>query len=78
MLEPIVFGLFNLISSTLSGQLQQIAYGFEHLLFLFAFFLGVIGAIAPYHRTINISAITIYGDKSLVDKVPWLHVFCLF
>src|SRR5699024_3878612 len=24
--------------------------------------------------TSNISAITIYGNKSLVDKVPWLHV----
>ncbi|GLO68458.1 cytochrome c biogenesis CcdA family protein [Oceanobacillus kimchii] len=70
-----MFDLFNQISGTLSGQLQQITYGFEHLPFLFAFFLGVIGAVAPCQLTSNISAITIYGNKSLVDKVPWLHVF---
>lgn len=70
-----MFDLFNQISSTLNGQLQQIAYGFEHLPFLFAFFLGVIGAVAPCQLTSNISAITIYGNKSLVDKVPWIHVF---
>ncbi|MEC5425329.1 sulfite exporter TauE/SafE family protein [Virgibacillus sp. C22-A2] len=70
-----MFDLFNQISSTLSGQLHQIAYGFEHLPFLFAFFLGVIGAVAPCQLTSNVSAITIYGNKSLVDKVPWLHVF---
>ncbi|WP_010650489.1 cytochrome c biogenesis CcdA family protein [Oceanobacillus massiliensis] len=70
-----MFDLFNQISSTLSGQLQQIAYGFEHLPLLFAFFLGVIGAVAPCQLTSNISAITIYGNKSFVDKVPWLHVF---
>ncbi|MFS0752800.1 cytochrome c biogenesis CcdA family protein [Oceanobacillus sp. 1P07AA] len=70
-----MFDLFNQISGTLSGQLQQIAYSFEHLPFLFAFFLGVIGAVAPCQLTSNISAITIYGNKSLVDQVPWLHVF---
>ncbi|MGJ9459007.1 cytochrome c biogenesis CcdA family protein [Oceanobacillus sp. CF4.6] len=70
-----MFDLFNQISSTLNGQLQQIAYGFEHLPFLFAFFLGVIGAVATCQLTSNVSAITIYGNKSFVDKVPWLHVF---
>ncbi|MHA6253227.1 cytochrome c biogenesis CcdA family protein [Oceanobacillus sp. CAU 1775] len=70
-----MFDLFNQISSTLSLQLQELAYGFQHLPILFAFFLGLIGAVAPCQLTSNISAITIYGNRSIVDKVPWLHVF---
>ncbi|OZU89217.1 cytochrome C biosynthesis protein [Virgibacillus indicus] len=70
-----MFDLFNQISSLLSGPIHELAYGFEHIPILFAFLLGVIGAVAPCQLTSNISAITIYGNKSLVDKVPWLHVF---
>lgn len=70
-----MFDLFNQISSTLSLQLQELALGFGHLPILFAFFLGLVGAVAPCQLTSNISAITIYGNRSLVDKVPWLHVF---
>lgn len=69
-----VYGLFNQISSTLIGPIMDIANGLEHLPFLFAFFLGVVGAVAPCQLTSNVSAITIYGNKSLVNKVPWLHV----
>ncbi|KAB8139128.1 sulfite exporter TauE/SafE family protein [Gracilibacillus oryzae] len=69
-----MFDLFNQISSTLSGPIMDIAYGLEHLPLLFAFFIGVVGAVAPCQLTGNISAITIYGNKSLVEKVPWLHV----
>src|SRR5699024_7492955 len=38
---------------------------------------GAVGALAPCQLNSNISAITIHGNKSLVDKVPWLLV-CLF
>src|SRR5699024_10116096 len=69
-----LYDFFNQISSTLIGPIMDIAYGLEHLPLLFAFFLGVVGAVAPCQLTSNISAITIYGNKSLVDKVPWLHV----
>src|SRR5699024_4389288 len=70
-----MFNFFNQISSTLSGPIQELAYGFEQFPLIFAFFLGVVGAVAPCQLTSNVSAITIYGNKSLVDKVPWLHVF---
>lgn len=70
-----MFDLFNQISRTLSGPVMEITYSFEQLPLLFAFFLGIVGAVAPCQLTSNISAITIYGNKSLVDKVPWLHVF---
>lgn len=71
-----MFELFNQISNTLIGPILDLANGLEHLPLLFAFFLGVVGAVAPCQLTSNISAITIYGNKSLVDKVPWLHVIC--
>src|SRR5699024_7783015 len=70
-----MFELFNEIGIMLNGPLQQIAYGYEHIPLLFAFFLGLIGAVAPCQLTGNISAMTIYGNRSLVEKVPWLHIF---
>lgn len=70
-----MFDLFNEIGIMLNGPLQQIAYGYEHIPLLFAFFLGLIGAVAPCQLTGNISAMTIYGNRTLVEKVPWLHVF---
>lgn len=70
-----MFDFINQFSGTLSLQLQELAYGYQHIPVVFAFFLGLIGAVAPCQLTSNISAITIYGNRSLVDKVPWLHVF---
>lgn len=70
-----MFDIINQFSGTLSLQLQDIALGYQHLPIVFAFFLGLVGAVAPCQLTSNISAITIYGNRSLVDKVPWLHVF---
>ena len=69
-----MFDLFNQISSMLSGPIHGLAYGYEHMPVLFAFFLGLVGAVAPCQLTSNISAITIYGNKSLVEKVPWIHI----
>lgn len=69
-----MYELFNQISSTIIDPIMNIAYSMEHLPLLFAFFLGIVGAVVPCQLTSNISAITIYGNKSLVDKIPWLHV----
>src|SRR5690625_2054648 len=71
----LMLNFFNQVSSTLIGPIQELAYGFEQFPLVFAFFLGVVGAVAPCQLTSNVSAITIYGNKSLVDKVPWLHVY---
>jgi cytochrome c biogenesis protein CcdA len=69
-----MYDLFNQISGLLSGPINELAYGFEHIPVLFAFFLGIVGAVVPCQLTGNVSAITIYGNKSLTEKVPWLHV----
>lgn len=70
-----MFDLFNQISNIVIGPLMTLANGLKHLPLLFAFFLGLVGAVAPCQLTSNISAITIYGNKSLVDRVPWFHVW---
>lgn len=70
-----MFDLFNQIGNVILGPLMDMALGFEHLPLIFAFFLGLVGAVAPCQLTSNISAITIYGNKSLVEKVPWSHVW---
>src|SRR5699024_5914172 len=69
-----MFDIFNWLSSLLMSPVINITDGLEHIPFLYAFFLGIVGAVAPCQLTSNISSITIYGNKSLVDKVPWLHV----
>jgi len=69
-----MYELLNEFSRLLISPIMIFVDGYEHLPLLFAFFLGVLGAVAPCQLTSNISAITIYGNKSLVDKVPWLHV----
>src|SRR5699024_9201789 len=73
-----LYDFFNQISSTLIGPIMDIAYGLEHLPLLFAFFLVVVVAVAPCQLTSNICVITIYGNISLVDKVPWLDVWLFF
>src|SRR5699024_10603113 len=65
------------MSQALSGPIHGIAYGFEHIPLLFAFFLGLVGAVAPCQLTSNVSAITIYGNKTIKEQIPWLHI-CLF
>ncbi|WP_330948993.1 urease accessory protein UreH domain-containing protein [Virgibacillus sp. MG-45] len=70
-----MFDLFNQMSRMLSGPIHGLAYGFEHIPLLFAFFLGLVGAVAPCQLTSNVSAITIYGNKSLIGRVPWLHIY---
>lgn len=72
-----MFDFFNQMSQALSGPIHGIAYGFEHIPLLFAFFLGLVGAVAPCQLTSNVSAITIYGNKTIKEQIPWLHI-CLF
>lgn len=58
-----MFDLFNQMSSMLIGPIMDMTYRFEQLPLLFAFFLGIVGAVAPCQLTSNVSAITIYGNN---------------
>ncbi|ETI67345.1 hypothetical protein BAVI_17972 [Neobacillus vireti LMG 21834] len=42
---------------------------------LFAFILGLVGALAPCQLTGNISAVTLYGNSSIQKKISWRDVF---
>jgi cytochrome c-type biogenesis protein len=42
--------------------------------FVFAAVLGLIGALAPCQLTANISAITIYGNRTVQSKTDWIEV----
>src|SRR5690625_4878332 len=70
-----LYNFFNMLTNKIIGPVMNLATSYSHLPLLFAFFLGLVGALAPCQLTSNISAITIYGNRSLVDKVPWAHVF---
>ncbi|EKN63499.1 sulfite exporter TauE/SafE family protein [Schinkia azotoformans] len=69
-----MYEIFSQISNLLSQPFMRLAYGFEGTPILAALFLGVVGAVAPCQFTGNLGAITIYGNRSLQNKIPWLHI----
>lgn len=69
-----MYELYSRISSFFSGPFLNLAYSLENLPVLFAFFLGLVGAVAPCQFTGNIGAITIYSNQSLNRRIPWGNV----
>lgn len=69
-----MYELFSKISSLLSDPFLNIAFQTEGIPIVAAFFLGIVGAIAPCQFTGNLGAITIYGNRSLQEKTPWGHI----
>jgi cytochrome c-type biogenesis protein len=67
-----MYELLSSISRTLSSPIMVLLNQIEHIPILAAFFLGIIGALAPCQLTSNISAITYYGNKSLQSKKQWI------
>lgn len=53
---------------------MRLAFGFEGIPILAALFLGLVGAAAPCQFTGNLGAITIYGNRSLQNKIPWHEI----
>ncbi|WP_138417297.1 sulfite exporter TauE/SafE family protein [Aquibacillus sediminis] len=69
-----MYQLFSQLSSWLSHPFYNLALSWEGLPILSAFLLGIVGAVAPCQFTGNIGAITIYGNRSLQEKIPWVHI----
>jgi cytochrome c biogenesis protein CcdA len=65
-----MYDLFNSISRILYEPLANLSYGTEHIPILSALILGVLGAAAPCQFTGNISAITLYGNRSFQNNIP--------
>lgn len=69
-----MYDLFTQISNVLAQPFYNIARQVEGLPILFAFLLGIVGALVPCQFTANLGAVTIYGNKSLQKQVAWAEV----
>ncbi|WP_188456529.1 urease accessory protein UreH domain-containing protein [Virgibacillus oceani] len=69
-----MYQVFSEISNFLSDPFFTLANQWEGIPLLAAFILGLVGALAPCQFTGNIGAITIYGNRSLQQKIPWNHI----
>jgi cytochrome c biogenesis protein CcdA len=72
-----MYSLLSSISEFLSSPFIILLNETKQLPLLAAFFLGLVGALAPCQLTGNISAITFYGNKSLQTKKQWIEA-CFF
>ncbi|WP_042458321.1 urease accessory protein UreH domain-containing protein [Neobacillus dielmonensis] len=70
-----MYNLLSQISHFLSNPLVNIVNSLETWPVLFAFILGLVGALAPCQLTGNISAITLYGNHAIQKKIDWKDVF---
>ncbi|MEH6956397.1 urease accessory protein UreH domain-containing protein [Neobacillus drentensis] len=70
-----MYGILSQFSSVVSKPFTNIAYSLESWPIVFAFILGLIGALAPCQLTGNISAVTLYGNRSIQKKIAWKDVF---
>ncbi len=69
-----MYNLMSQFSSFVSKPFFIIANNLESWPILFALLLGIVGALAPCQLTGNISALTLYGNRSFQEKVVWRDV----
>ncbi|MBT2698155.1 sulfite exporter TauE/SafE family protein [Bacillus sp. ISL-40] len=69
-----MYSILSQFSSFVSKPFSNIAYSLESWPIVFAFILGLIGALAPCQLTGNISAVTLYGNHSIQKKIAWKDV----
>ncbi|MGI8314553.1 urease accessory protein UreH domain-containing protein [Halobacillus mangrovi] len=70
-----MYQFFNQISNFFSQPFFNLANQWEGIPILSALLLGLVGAAAPCQFTGNLGAITIYGNRSLQENIPWLYIF---
>lgn len=70
-----MYGILSKISTLLSEPFFNLANSLESWPIIFAFILGVVGSLAPCQLTGNISAVTLYGNRSVQKKIVWKDVF---
>ncbi|MFP7297665.1 sulfite exporter TauE/SafE family protein [Neobacillus niacini] len=69
-----MYNLMSQFSSFVSKPFFIIANSLESWPIVFALLLGVVGALAPCQLTGNISALTLYGNRSFQQKIVWKDV----
>lgn len=69
-----MYNLMSQFSSFVSKPFFIIANNLESWPSVFALLLGIVGALAPCQLTGNISALTLYGNRSFQQKIVWKDV----
>jgi len=62
------------VSRIVSGPISSFLHSYEHSPIIVAILLGLIGALAPCQLTGNMSAITLYGSRTIQIKENWHEV----
>lgn len=60
-----MYNLMSQISQTISEPVSVFLNSYEHSPIIISILLGLIGAFAPCQLTGNISAITLYGNRTI-------------
>ncbi|KOS68008.1 cytochrome C biosynthesis protein [Lysinibacillus contaminans] len=66
-----MYSLVSQISQFISEPITLFLNTYEHSPLIIAILLGLIGALAPCQLTGNISAITLYGNRTIQMKSSW-------
>jgi cytochrome c-type biogenesis protein len=69
-----MYNLMSQFSAFVSKPFFIIANNLESWPIVFALLLGIVGALAPCQLTGNISALTLYGNRSVQAKIVWKDV----
>lgn len=69
-----MFSTFSQFMYSLAEPFRLMASTYESFPLLVAFFLGLVGAFAPCQLTGNISALTLYGQRTIRSKTDWVDV----
>ncbi len=67
--------LFWQVSNTFSEPFFELFHQAQSFPIIAAFFLGIVGALAPCQFTGNLGAIAIYGNRSIQNKIAWTEVY---
>lgn len=66
-----MYEFFSRFSYSLSEPFLNVFYSVESFPLIAAFVLGLVGALAPCQFTGNLGAITLYGNRSLQQSIPY-------
>ncbi|AOM82442.1 urease accessory protein UreH domain-containing protein [Salisediminibacterium beveridgei] len=66
-----MFEYVDAFSQLIREPFMNLATSVEQFPLVFALILGIVGAMAPCQFSGNLSAITLYGSKSLQEEVSW-------
>lgn len=70
-----MYSILSQMSGFISQPIFILANNLQSWPIIFAFILGLVGALAPCQLTGNISAVTLYGNRSIQQKIVWRDVF---